>query len=319
MRSCVSSSDSFHLDLFGLERQESREMTQESPDKLAAVVEELREHLKFFRDIGVEDIGDSKAARLHRPESREPGLDEPGVRLAKAQDGDRPETRMDLPSPPRETASAPLQSGLFGDVAEDRSKRVAVSNAPPPAHVDASLEEIRNDIGECRRCRLHEKRTNIVFGEGNPRARLVFVGEGPGAEEDLTGRPFVGRAGQLLDKIIEAIGMRRDEVYIANIVKCRPPGNRTPERDEVATCEPFLLRQLAFIKPEVIVALGSPAFQCLLRTREPITRARGQWREWNGIKVMPTFHPAYLLRSPDKKREAWEDIKKVRDYLANLV
>jgi uracil-DNA glycosylase family 4 len=143
----------------------------------------------------------------------------------------------------------------------------------------------------------------------------VFVGEGPGADEDASGRPFVGRAGQLLDKIIVAIGLKREEVYIANIVKCRPPGNRTPERDEVETCEPFLLRQLAFIRPDVIVALGSPAFQCLLRTREPITRARGEWREWNGIKVMPTFHPAFLLRSPDKKREVWEDMKKVRDYL----
>jgi len=171
------------------------------------------------------------------------------------------------------------------------------------------------DIGDCRRCRLHEHRKTIVFGEGDPQAKLVFVGEGPGAEEDASGRPFVGRAGQLLDKIIVAIGLKREDVYIANIVKCRPPGNRAPERDEVDTCEPFLLRQLAFIRPEVIVALGSPAFQCLLRTREPITRARGEWREWNGIKVMPTFHPAFLLRSPDKKREVWEDMKKVRDYL----
>jgi DNA polymerase len=154
-----------------------------------------------------------------------------------------------------------------------------------------------------------------VFGEGDPNARLVFVGEGPGAEEDASGRPFVGRAGQLLDKIIMAIGMKRQDVYIANIVKCRPPGNRTPERDEVDTCEPFLLRQLAFIHPEVIVALGSPAFQCLLRTREPITKARGHWRDWNGVRVMPTFHPAFLLRSPDKKREVWEDMKMVRDFL----
>ncbi|HTF38928.1 MAG TPA: uracil-DNA glycosylase, partial [Blastocatellia bacterium] len=181
--------------------------------------------------------------------------------------------------------------------------------------LDPSLEAIREDIGDCRRCKLHEHRKTIVFGEGNPRAKLVFVGEGPGADEDASGRPFVGRAGQLLDKIIVAIGLKREDVYIANIVKCRPPGNRTPEHDEVDTCEPFLLRQLAFIRPEVIVALGSPAFQCLLRTREPITRARGEWREWNGIKVMPTFHPAFLLRSPEKKREVWEDMKKVRDYL----
>ena len=178
-----------------------------------------------------------------------------------------------------------------------------------------TLQAIREDLGDCQRCKLAPSRKNIVFGSGNPRAELMFVGEAPGADEDDQGLPFVGRAGQLLTKIIEAMGMKREDVYIANIVKCRPPGNRTPERDETDTCEPFLLRQLAFISPEVIVALGSPAFQCLLRTREPITRARGEWREWNGIKVMPTFHPAFLLRSPEKKREVWEDMKKVRDYL----
>ena len=148
-----------------------------------------------------------------------------------------------------------------------------------------------------------------------PKCELL---EAPGADEDATGRPFVGRAGQLLDKIIAAIGLKRDECYIANVVKCRPPGNRTPERDETATCEQFLFRQLALIKPQVIVALGSPAFQCLLRTKDTITRSRGEWREWNGIKVMPTFHPAYLLRDPSKKKETWEDLKKVRDYLDGL-
>jgi DNA polymerase len=214
------------------------------------------------------------------------------------------------------------QSSLFADIAP-------VTEIPAPSEAkggalpllkatDLSLEAIREDIGECTRCKLHERRTKIVFGEGNPAARLVFVGEGPGADEDATGRPFVGRAGQLLDKIIAAIGLRREDVYITNIVKCRPPGNRAPERDEVATCEQFLFRQLALIRPRVIVALGSPAFQCLLRTRETITRARGQWRDWNGIKVLPTFHPAYLLRVPEKKREAWEDMKKVRDYLNSL-
>jgi DNA polymerase len=208
------------------------------------------------------------------------------------------------------------QAGLFGDIASEQSaKPVALPLLHPQ---DASLEAIREDIGECTRCKLHEQRTKIVYGEGNPKAKLVFIGEGPGADEDATGRPFVGRAGQLLDKIIAAIGLKRDDVYIANVVKCRPPGNRTPERDEIATCEQFLFRQLAFIQPEVIVALGSPAFQCLLRTKDTITRARGNWRDWNGIKVMPTFHPAYLLRSPEKKREAWDDMKKVRDYLNSL-
>jgi DNA polymerase len=207
---------------------------------------------------------------------------------------------------------------LFGDAAVSSKPRSTTPRGPSIPVLESpapSLEAIREDLGDCTRCRLHEQRKTIVFGEGNPQARLMFVGEGPGAEEDATGRPFVGRAGQLLDKIIAAIELAREDVYIANIVKCRPPGNRTPERDEVETCEPFLFRQLAFIRPEVIVALGSPAFQCLLRTKEPITRARGEWRDWNGIKLMPTFHPAFLLRSPDKKREVWEDMKKVRDYL----
>src|SRR5581483_5891612 len=213
---------------------------------------------------------------------------------------------------------APGQAALFGDLeptdeTAPKARSLAVIHSQDP-----SLEAIRADIGECTRCKLHEHRTHIVFGEGDAQARLVFVGEGPGGDEDATGRPFVGRAGQLLDKIIAAIGLKREQCYIANVVKCRPPGNRTPERDEIATCEQFLFRQLAFIKPQVIVALGSPAFHCLLRTKETITRARGEWREWNGIKVMPTFHPAYLLRSPDKKREAWEDMKKVRDYLSTL-
>jgi len=216
------------------------------------------------------------------------------------------------------SSNEPAQSVLFEELVPKKpisAPLVVLADRLPV--LDSSLEALRDEIGECTRCRLHERRTKIVFGEGDPRARLMFVGEGPGAEEDLSGRPFVGRAGQLLDKIIEAIGMRREDVYIANIVKCRPPGNRTPEHDEVATCEPFLFRQIALIEPEVIVALGSPAFQRLLNTREPITRARGQWREWKGIKVMPTFHPAYLLRSPDKKRETWDDMKKVRDYLVN--
>jgi uracil-DNA glycosylase family 4 len=183
---------------------------------------------------------------------------------------------------------------------------------------DSSLEDIRNDIGDCTRCKLSKHRTHIVFGEGNPKADLVFVGEGPGAEEDATGRPFVGRAGKLLDKIIDAMGFNRSDVYICNVVKCRPPENRTPERDEADTCQPFLFRQLALIHPKVVVALGAPALHCLVGNKESITRARGQWRDWNGMKLIPTYHPAYLLRVPDKKREAWEDVKKVRDYLASI-
>jgi DNA polymerase len=179
-----------------------------------------------------------------------------------------------------------------------------------------SLAEIRERIGDCRRCKLCEGRTNIVFGVGDPQARLMFVGEGPGRDEDLKGEPFVGRAGQLLTKIIEAMGLAREQVYIANTVKCRPPDNRLPEPDEVATCQPFLRQQIAAIRPKVIVALGSLAAQTLLGTNRGITALRGRFHDAGAYKVMPTFHPAYLLRNPAAKREVWEDMKLVRDALA---
>ncbi len=182
-----------------------------------------------------------------------------------------------------------------------------------------TLEEIRAEIGECTRCRLCEERTHIVFGVGNPDAPLMFIGEGPGRDEDIQGEPFVGRAGQLLTKIIEAMGMKRSDVYIGNIVKCRPPENRAPLPDEIATCIPFLHQQIESIQPKVIVCLGSVAFQALLQTEQKITKMRGQWQEYQGIKVMPTYHPAYLLRNPNDKRLVWEDMKKVRDYLGSLV
>lgn len=187
---------------------------------------------------------------------------------------------------------------------------------PAVAPVDDSLERIRGDIGECTRCKLHTSRTHIVFGEGKSDAELMFVGEGPGADEDATGRPFVGAAGKLLDKIIEAIGFKRDEVYIANVVKCRPPGNRKPEKDETSTCEQFLFRQIATIGPKVIVALGNTPLESLLNLKTGgITKARGQFYDYNGVKVMATFHPAYLLRDPTKKREVWDDMKKVKGEL----
>ncbi|OYT70298.1 MAG: uracil-DNA glycosylase [Chloracidobacterium sp. CP2_5A] len=175
------------------------------------------------------------------------------------------------------------------------------------------MEAIRDDLGDCQRCKLARYRARIVFGEGSPQARLVFVGEGPGAEEDATGRPFVGRAGQLLDKIIAAMSLAREEVYICNVVKCRPPENRAPERDEVAACVGFLHRQLAVIRPQVIVALGASAAAALLDDPKlaSISRIRGRFHDYRGVPLMPTFHPAYLLRSPDKKREVWEDMKQV--------
>jgi DNA polymerase len=293
-------------------------MSKDMIDETLAIAGDIKNHLKFCVDIGLEDIGGSALATAPGSETANSISDDRGPVAVHQEPVSGYENMAGSYDPPPPGPSHLEQTGLFGEsttVPTSGITRRASSTLPVIEARDESLQAIREDIGDCVRCKLHEHRKTIVFGEGNPQARLVFVGEGPGADEDASGRPFVGRAGQLLDKIIVAIGMKREDVYIANIVKCRPPGNRTPEREEVDTCEPFLLRQLAVIRPEVIVALGSPAFQCLLRTRESITRARGDWRDWNGIKVMPTFHPAFLLRSPDKKREVWEDMKKVRDYL----
>jgi uracil-DNA glycosylase len=190
--------------------------------------------------------------------------------------------------------------------------------APAPEKLTPStetFEQIHAEIGDCTRCPLHHERTHVVHTEGNRKARLMFVGEAPGADEDAQARPFVGRAGQLLTKIIEAIGLKREDVLIGNVNRCRPPQNRAPMPDEAATCKPFLEREIAVAQPEVIVVLGNTALKNLLDTREGITRARGRFHDYKGIKVMPTFHPAYLLRDPSKKRETWEDLKKVRDYL----
>jgi uracil-DNA glycosylase len=184
--------------------------------------------------------------------------------------------------------------------------------------VEETLTSIRADLGDCQRCKLAKTRNSIVFGSGNPKAELMFIGEAPGAEEDAQGLPFVGRAGQLLTKIIEAIEMRREEVFICNIIKCRPPQNRGPESDEISACEPFLFRQIASVKPKVICTLGTYGTQTLLRSKEPISRLRGQFIDYRGAKLMATFHPAYLLRNPQEKRKVWEDVQKIRDYLRSL-
>ena len=198
------------------------------------------------------------------------------------------------------------------------SEPEAAVPAPIFSSPEAALRAVRIDLGEdCRRCKLHTLgRRQIVFGVGNPQADLMFVGEAPGADEDIQGEPFVGKAGQLLTKIIEAIDLKREDVYIANVIKCRPPGNRNPEPDEVEQCEPFLFRQIDIVKPKVIVALGKFAAQCLLRTDAPITRIRGREFSYRGAVLIPTFHPAYLLRNPSSKREVWEDMKRVRVLLA---
>jgi uracil-DNA glycosylase family 4 len=180
---------------------------------------------------------------------------------------------------------------------------------------DDSLERIREDIGDCTRCRLHKGRTKIVFGVGNPKAELMFVGEGPGRDEDIQGEPFVGRAGKLLTQMIEAMGLRREDVYIANVVKCRPPENRLPEKDEIAICSPFLMRQIDVIRPKVICCLGSCSAQTLLATTQGISRFRGEWFDFRGAKLIPTYHPAYLLRNPAAKSDVWKDLQKVMALL----
>lgn len=239
---------------------------------------QLAEHLRFAAELGVEGVTRDPAWRA-RTEDRSG------------------EENQSLPS--------------VHAFAEPGTSSISVFSNSTEA-----LQAIRADIGDCTRCKLHTLgRRQIVFGVGNPSADLMFVGEAPGGDEDIQGIPFVGRAGQLLTKIIEAIGLKREDVYIANVIKCRPPQNRNPEQDEVETCEPFLFRQIDVITPKVIVALGTFATRTLLRTLDPISRLRGREFDYRGAKLIPTFHPAYLLRNPASKREVWEDMKRVRTLL----
>jgi DNA polymerase len=180
-----------------------------------------------------------------------------------------------------------------------------------------TLEEVRKELGDCKRCKLHRTRRTIVFGEGNEKATLMFIGEGPGYEEDVQGRPFVGRAGQLLTKIIQSVNLSREAVYIANLIKCRPPQNRNPEADEIQSCSPFLMKQMDVIQPKIICALGTFSAQALLKTDAKISALRGEFFDLEGIKVIPTYHPAFLLRNPERKREVWEDMKKIAEWLYN--
>ena len=244
-------------------------------------MDDLRAHLDFFGELGVDGIRAEPSWRARRRET-----------------------------PPE--AGAPLEATEQEHVEEvqvAQEIRVYASAAD-------TLIGVRGDLGDCTRCKLHGLgRRQIVFGVGNPDADLMFVGEAPGADEDVQGEPFVGRAGQLLTKIIEAIDLQRQDVYIANLIKCRPPGNRNPEPDEVEQCEPFLSRQIDAIRPKVIVALGKFAAQSLLRTTDPISRLRGREYTYRDAILMPTYHPAYLLRSPSAKRDVWEDMKRVRAIL----
>ncbi len=300
------------------------------PDELRELIKQAAEHLRYYREMGLTHIGGqmpvtsleaSSSVRLVVKAADEL-TDQSAVTSVVIEKTAPPIAQPTInpgPGMPRKTdkkISPPVAASpaLFSDalVTDD----VAVS--APDQNLNETLEDIRADLGDCQRCKLWQTRTNIVFGEGNPQAELMFVGEAPGADEDASGRPFVGRAGQLLTKMIEAIGLKREDVYIANILKSRPPDNRNPEADETAACQPFLLRQIAVIRPRLIVTLGNPATQGLLETKIGITRIRGELQAYPRlpeIKVLPTFHPAYLLRSPDKKREAWEDLKKVREFL----
>jgi uracil-DNA glycosylase len=214
--------------------------------------------------------------------------------------------QREKPKMPKQKPVEDLSASLFGDMTQ---------TLPDSGE---TIEEIRADIGNCTRCPLHEGRTQIVHTNGNFQGDLMFVGEAPGANEDAEGVPFVGRAGQLLNKIIEAIGLKREDVLIGNINRCRPPSNRTPTLPEAHTCRPFLIREIAVVRPKVIVVMGNTACQNLLDTKVGISKIRGEFQDYYGVKVMPTFHPAYLLRDPSKKRETWEDMKKVRDYLNSV-
>ncbi len=221
------------------------------------------------------------------------------------------DSRVEIVEDQSQPAAAPAPSTAVPASSSDATASTSPAGEAPLAAVQ-TLAELRTEIGDCQRCRLCEKRNTIVFGVGNPDAEIVFIGEGPGYEEDKQGEPFVGRAGQLLTQIItKGMQMQRSDVYIANVVKCRPPENRNPEPDEIAACEPFLAKQLEIIRPKVIIALGKFAAQTLLKDTTPITRLRGKWQSYHGIKLMPTLHPAYLLRNPKDKRLVWEDIKAV--------
>jgi DNA polymerase len=244
--------------------------------------DDIRAYLAFFKEMGVEYV------------SVEPFSQDSASLLYK------------------ERTDSSLSERAPADPAGQMTFHAPRSSTADPV---SAMKQVREDLGDCVRCKLHRHRTNIVFGTGNLHAELMFVGEAPGADEDEQGIPFVGRAGQLLTKIIESIGLRREEVYIANVIKCRPPQNRNPETDEVGKCSPFLLRQIDVIQPRIICALGKFAAQVLLDTQAPISQLRGRFFDRLGVKIIPTFHPSYLLRNPAAKREVWEDMKAIRRML----
>jgi DNA polymerase len=281
--------------------------TSSVKEQLAQLLEESRELAKYSRELGIETVTFSE---LFEPVTEiETDTAAPTVtaspRVVQALTAEKPSAHAPARSQTATAKSAPGDL-LFNDL---------MPAAPSPSSSAETLQDIWLDIGDCTRCGLCAGRTQIVNTHGNGNARLMFVGEAPGADEDAQGKPFVGRAGQLLTKMIEAMGIKREDVMIGNVNRCRPPGNRQPTLEEAAICRPFLFREISVIKPEVIVVMGNTALRNLLEVREGITRVRGRFQDFRGIKVMPTFHPAYLLRDPSKKRETWEDLQKVMEYL----
>jgi len=303
---------------------------------LKSLAETVAEAASYLRELGVdslEGLTPSTAEPKPREEHHAPKPSALSPALKRHANVERPATpaKPSPPTPPLSNKANEPPPSLYQTAMPKKPVRKPSPDPPAPRETlfgditpkdelslgqpGETFEDIRADIGECVRCPLHQGRNTIVHTEGDPKARLLFVGEAPGADEDATGRPFVGRAGQLLNKIIEAIGLKREDVLIGNVNRCRPPANRTPTTEEARTCKPFLLREINIARPDVIVVLGNTAMKNLLDTKEGITRLRGEFQDYKGIKVMPTFHPAYLLRDPSKKREVWDDMKKVRDYL----
>src|SRR2546428_5760113 len=267
--------------------------------------QELAAWLEFYRELGIEDF--YRRPPVPKIETGNSKLETRNSKLASPD----PSTGSRLPTPDSRLASLEPRAPALPPQA------LNLSEAPQPARREReTLEQIRADLGDCQRCRLASGRKTIVFGQGNARAQLVFVGEGPGADEDEQGLPFVGRAGQLLNRLIQFIGMKREDVYIGNVVKCRPPGNRTPERDEIETCSPFLFRQIEAIRPRLVCCLGAPAVHTLLGLKEGITQIRGQVFDSGSAKALATFHPAYILRNPREEQILREDFEKIRKFLA---
>jgi uracil-DNA glycosylase len=277
--------------------------------ELQELLKQTREYVHYFRELGAETIDSEASAPAFAQVALAPS-DAP-LRDAEPQPPRAASSPKVTPKPlfapkPVQPAAPSTSQNLFGDTPSP------ISSFPESTE---TLEEIWRDIGECTRCGLCSGRTQVVNTHGNPKARLMFVGEAPGADEDAQGKPFVGRAGQLLTKMIEAMGMKREEVIIGNVNRCRPPGNRQPTLEEAAICRPFLFREIATVRPEVIVVMGNTALRNLLEIKAGISSVRGRFHDYHGIPVMPTFHPAYLLRDPSKKRETWEDLKKVMEHL----